>query len=136
MASRMLAAKFLQPTSAPAMLLRAASTGAMNPHLAEKLEKIGNRDVVGFGWNGEPVYYDRPDFPMPAVRFKENTPDVLVSLTFNRFVYIIFLATNQIMTNELYCRLSDKRRKKTGRSFQSKKRKPSIVQHSVRHSLR
>lgn len=73
----MLAARFLQPTSAPAMLLRAASTGAMNPHLAEKLEKVGNRDIVGFGWNGEPVYYDRPDFPMPAVRFKENTPDVL-----------------------------------------------------------
>lgn len=87
MASRMLAAKLLQPTSAPAMLLRAASTGAMNPHLAEKLEKVGNRDIVGFGWNGEPVYYDRPDFPMPAVRFKENTPDVLVSFT---FVYIIF----------------------------------------------
>lgn len=99
MASRMLAAKFLQPTSAPAMLLRAASTGAMNPHLAEKLEKIGNRDVVGFGWNGEPVYYDRPDFPMPAVRFKENTPDVLVSLTFNRLVYIIFSMQNKFCIN-------------------------------------
>lgn len=80
MASRMLAAALAKaPTSAPAMIVRAASTGGVNAHLAEKLEKVGNRDIVGFGWNGEPIYYDRPDFPMPAVRFKENTPDVLVS---------------------------------------------------------
>jgi hypothetical protein len=61
------------------MIVRAAHSGAVNEQLAEKMEKIGNRDVVGFGWNGEPTYYDRPDFPMPAIRFKENTPDVLVS---------------------------------------------------------
>ena len=68
-----------QPASSTMMIVRASSSGGVNPHLAEKLEKIGNRDVVGFGWNGEPTYYDRPDFPMPAIRFKENTPDVLVS---------------------------------------------------------
>lgn len=80
MASRMLAAAITKAPSAPTMMIvRAASSGGVNPHLAEKLEKIGNRDVVGFGWNGEPIYYDRPDYPMPAIRFKENTPDVLVS---------------------------------------------------------
>lgn len=41
-------------------------------------ERIGNRDVVGFGYNGEPTYLDRVDFPMPAIRWKENTPDVMV----------------------------------------------------------
>lgn len=39
--------------------------------------KIGNRDVVGYGYNGEATYYDRCDFPMPAIRFKDNTPDVM-----------------------------------------------------------
>ncbi|RZC36567.1 cytochrome c oxidase subunit IV [Asbolus verrucosus] len=38
---------------------------------------IGNREVVGFGYNGQPNYADRSDFPLPAIRWKENTPDVL-----------------------------------------------------------
>lgn len=41
------------------------------------LSKVGNRDVVGYGWNGEPMYADRVDYPMPSVRFRENTPEVL-----------------------------------------------------------
>uniref|UniRef100_A0A8W7P9V9 Cytochrome c oxidase subunit 4 n=1 Tax=Anopheles coluzzii TaxID=1518534 RepID=A0A8W7P9V9_ANOCL len=40
-------------------------------------QKIGKREVVGHGWNGLPVYADRVDYPMPAIRFKENTRDVL-----------------------------------------------------------
>ncbi|XP_049537144.1 cytochrome c oxidase subunit 4 isoform 1, mitochondrial [Anopheles darlingi] len=40
-------------------------------------EKIGKREVVGHGWNGMPVYADRVDYPMPAIRFKEPTRDVL-----------------------------------------------------------
>merc|ERR1711887_438722 len=40
------------------------------------VSKIGNRDVVGFGYNGDNNYVDRIDFPMPAIRFKENTPDI------------------------------------------------------------
>ncbi|XP_045624923.2 cytochrome c oxidase subunit 4 isoform 1, mitochondrial isoform X1 [Procambarus clarkii] len=43
---------------------------------ASTLSKIGNREVVGYGFNGTPVYVDRVDFPMPAIRYKENTPDV------------------------------------------------------------
>ncbi|XP_076449922.1 cytochrome c oxidase subunit 4 isoform 1, mitochondrial-like [Babylonia areolata] len=39
--------------------------------------KLGNRDVVGWGFNGTASYVDREEFPMPAVRFKENTPDVM-----------------------------------------------------------
>ncbi|XP_046819238.1 cytochrome c oxidase subunit 4 isoform 1, mitochondrial-like [Vespa crabro] len=41
------------------------------------LNTIGNRDIVGSGFNNTPSYIDRTDFPMPAVRFKANTPDVL-----------------------------------------------------------
>lgn len=37
----------------------------------------GTREMVGFGVNGEPLYMDRVDFPMPSLRWKEDTPDVL-----------------------------------------------------------
>lgn len=33
--------------------------------------------MVGWGFNGTASYVDREEFPMPAVRFKENTPDVM-----------------------------------------------------------
>uniref|UniRef100_A0A6B2E8N0 Cytochrome c oxidase subunit 4 n=1 Tax=Phlebotomus kandelakii TaxID=1109342 RepID=A0A6B2E8N0_9DIPT len=38
--------------------------------------KIGKREVVGYGWSGEPVYEDRVDYPMPAIRYKEPTPEL------------------------------------------------------------
>ncbi|EFN61796.1 Cytochrome c oxidase subunit 4 isoform 2, mitochondrial [Camponotus floridanus] len=41
------------------------------------VDRIGNRDVVGYGFNGEPSYLDRTDFPCPAVRWKENTSDIM-----------------------------------------------------------
>merc|ERR1712106_128878 len=44
--------------------------------MGHEAAKIGNREVVGFGYNGDNNYVDRIDFPMPAIRFKENTPDV------------------------------------------------------------
>lgn len=76
MASRMMALAVRHTSKGQlALVSRAASTSAQ----AEQLAKIGNREVVGFGWNGEPIYMDRPDYPMPAIRFKENTPDVLVN---------------------------------------------------------
>nr|XP_033333796.1 cytochrome c oxidase subunit 4 isoform 1, mitochondrial-like [Megalopta genalis] len=40
-------------------------------------DQIGNRDVVGYGYNGQETYMDRVDYPMPAIRFKANTPDVM-----------------------------------------------------------
>lgn len=48
----------------------------INPYLLRDLS-IGSRDVVGPGYNGTLSYIDRTDFPMPAVRFRANTPDVL-----------------------------------------------------------
>ncbi|KAF2896720.1 hypothetical protein ILUMI_09455 [Ignelater luminosus] len=38
---------------------------------------IGNRDIVGYGVNGAPEYVDRVDFPMPALRWMETTPDIV-----------------------------------------------------------
>lgn len=40
------------------------------------LDKIGNREIVGHGWNGTACYADRVDYPMPAVRFRETTPEI------------------------------------------------------------
>ncbi|XP_034947294.1 cytochrome c oxidase subunit 4 isoform 1, mitochondrial-like [Chelonus insularis] len=40
--------------------------------------KIGNREIVGYGVNGEPTYLDLFDYPFPAVRFREITPDLQV----------------------------------------------------------
>ncbi len=37
----------------------------------------GDRDIVGFGFNGNPMYMDREEFPAPAIRFKANTADIL-----------------------------------------------------------
>uniref|UniRef100_A0A6P7FNJ9 Cytochrome c oxidase subunit 4 n=1 Tax=Diabrotica virgifera virgifera TaxID=50390 RepID=A0A6P7FNJ9_DIAVI len=36
---------------------------------------IGKREIVGFGYNGEPNYADRADFPMPAIRWREPSAD-------------------------------------------------------------
>ncbi len=41
-------------------------------------EKIGTREIVGFGMNGQPNYIDRVDFPMPAIRYKEVDRDIQV----------------------------------------------------------
>ena len=39
--------------------------------------EIGKREVVGFGMNGEETYIDNWAFPFPAIRFKEDTDDIL-----------------------------------------------------------
>nr|BAN21435.1 cytochrome c oxidase subunit iv [Riptortus pedestris] len=50
---------------------RFASTG-----VAVDVSKIGAREIVGFGLNGQPNYVDRVDFPLPAIRFRPETPDI------------------------------------------------------------
>lgn len=41
-------------------------------------DKIVGRDIVGYGLNGEPNYFDSITFPFPAVRFMKNTPEIMV----------------------------------------------------------
>lgn len=68
MANKLLLSYLRQNTS---MCVRGLSA------MPEFPNKIGNRDVVGNGWNGEEAYLDRSDFPLPAIRFKANTPDIM-----------------------------------------------------------
>ena len=39
--------------------------------------EIGKREVVGYGMNGEETYIDNWAFPFPAIRFKEDTDEIL-----------------------------------------------------------
>ncbi|KAF6197658.1 hypothetical protein GE061_008624, partial [Apolygus lucorum] len=50
--------------------------GVMHSGVADPSVKIGAREVVGFGYNGVPTYVDRFDFPLPAVRWRPETPDI------------------------------------------------------------
>jgi hypothetical protein len=77
MANRMLALALRNSPYTPAAMMGMVRHSSAQ---TEALSKIGNRDVVGYGWNGQPCYADRVDYPMPAIRFKENTPDILVSI--------------------------------------------------------
>ncbi|KAH8418415.1 hypothetical protein KR222_009307, partial [Zaprionus bogoriensis] len=38
--------------------------------------RSGDREVVGYGINGSPIYVDRIDFPFPAIRYREVTPEI------------------------------------------------------------
>jgi len=57
---------------------RAAGTHAKEDDWPIKLQ-IGKREVVGFGNNGEENYIDDVHFPFPAIRFKEDTGEIIVS---------------------------------------------------------
>ncbi|XP_008553782.1 cytochrome c oxidase subunit 4 isoform 1, mitochondrial [Microplitis demolitor] len=48
------------------------------PYQPHYLTKIGKREIVGYGMNGEPHYMDLWDYPFPSIRFKEITPDLQV----------------------------------------------------------
>lgn len=39
-------------------------------------EFSGTREVVGFGFNGSCFYYDAPEMPYPAIRFREETDEI------------------------------------------------------------
>ncbi|XP_047540287.1 cytochrome c oxidase subunit 4 isoform 1, mitochondrial [Vanessa atalanta] len=64
------------------LLLRRALLDAVRVPIgaraSSELAKVGNREWVGYGFNGQPNYVDRPDFPLPAVRFRPDTPDIKV----------------------------------------------------------
>ncbi|XP_022906183.2 cytochrome c oxidase subunit 4 isoform 1, mitochondrial-like [Onthophagus taurus] len=43
---------------------------------AELCHLIGNREIVGYGSNGEPAYFDYPAYPFPSIRWKECSPQI------------------------------------------------------------
>ncbi|KRT82568.1 hypothetical protein AMK59_3949 [Oryctes borbonicus] len=69
MAGRLLA------LSARAVTARCIPLGACGAH-DDARAVIGNREIVGFGYNGQANYADRSEFPLPAIRWKEPTPDI------------------------------------------------------------
>lgn len=50
--------------------------GFINNRIQYWVERVGHREMVGHGTNGLPVYDDRPDFPFPALRYKEITGEL------------------------------------------------------------
>jgi hypothetical protein len=42
----------------------------------EAYPTIGKREIVGYGINGNPSYFDMPDYPCPGIRWKEETPEI------------------------------------------------------------
>lgn len=90
----------LNPITRRALALTLRQVSLQQTAAASSVSKIGSREVVGFGFNGTPCYVDRVDFPMPGVRFKENTPDIQVRLPFDKeiedlehFIFIFELWT-------------------------------------------
>lgn len=64
-------------TLSPLLQQVARANASAHAFVHPERAKIGNRDVVGHGINGTYSYVDHIAFPMPAVRWKENTPEVM-----------------------------------------------------------
>ena len=72
--------------SQPSMMARLSSAAAVghhdahhHPHVFDRKQvyaRIGSREIVGYGRNGEPTYYDAGDSPLPAIRWKEDSPEI------------------------------------------------------------
>lgn len=60
----------------------AAPTTTDHHHVAHEFKRIdaypriGKREIVGYGRNGDPSYFDAPDVPCPALRWKEDTDEI------------------------------------------------------------
>ena len=95
--------------------------GAHHEHTVDPIkEKIGKREIVGFGMNGQPNYLDRVDFPMPAIRYKEVTPDIQVCLTCQHCKLFLKCCKNGAT---LMIRYLKRRRRETGKSLPLKRRR-------------
>jgi len=69
----------LRSPHSPAIIQVAFMSGHGHGHGAGPgREKIGSREVVGYGFNGSYSYMDHIALPLPAIRFKEDTPDIQV----------------------------------------------------------
>ena len=78
----------------------AAPLGTRGAHAEAKYPWIGNREIVGYGYNGVPNYADRAEFPMPAIRWKEPTPDIVVRFNHSNLFCAIL---NYFVHSKLFC---------------------------------
>lgn len=54
--------------------------GADPPYI--RIDHCPGREQIGYGIDSEKDYYDRLDFPCPAVRYKRETPEIKVILNY------------------------------------------------------
>ncbi|XP_018013016.1 cytochrome c oxidase subunit 4 isoform 1, mitochondrial [Hyalella azteca] len=86
MALRRLERVFCQQLLQSAVRCQSVRAGSSVAHL-DPYYKIGKREVVGYGHNGGFNYMDRPDFPMPAVRFREANNEILNRSHYRKTTY-------------------------------------------------
>lgn len=76
--ARPAAFKRLTVNSSTAAVFQAEPKPPVQGVMQVREDKIVGRDIVGYGINGEPQYFDSITHPFPAVRFKKNTPEIMV----------------------------------------------------------
>jgi len=79
MAYNLLASSLRRSPALAPLCSRLASSSSSTPVPTEHAiyaDKIGTREIVGFGWNSLPAYDDRVDFPFPAIRWREETAEI------------------------------------------------------------
>ncbi|XP_034106739.1 cytochrome c oxidase subunit 4 isoform 1, mitochondrial [Drosophila albomicans] len=62
-------------SSSSAMMMMMIRRGAHNSQYDATRLMGGEREVVGYGINGSPIYIDCADFPFPAIRYGEVSPE-------------------------------------------------------------
>lgn len=70
--------------TAPASVFQAEPKPPVQGVAQVREDKIVGRDIVGYGINGEPSYFDSITYPFPSVRFMKNTPEIVVCSTLLR----------------------------------------------------
>lgn len=90
--------------------------------------RIGNREWVGYGVNGQANYVDRIDYPFPAVRFRENTAEVLVCRC-------VCLNLDSVISF-FFSRHFGRKRREIGRNFPFKRKRISTAQAFARLLLK
>lgn len=115
-----------------AMSLRRLAQTPAGARAFSHAERVGKREIVGYGVNGLPVYVDRVDYPMPAIRFKEDTKEILVK--HHKIISKEVPSTN--MSNLITFRLCARRRRAIGTNCRCTRRRRFTVPPSVRPSLR
>ncbi|OON14760.1 cytochrome c oxidase subunit IV [Opisthorchis viverrini] len=53
-----------------------SAASVLTPLEQKYFPHIGNREIVGFGRNGTPMYYDDVQYPYPGIRFRNHTDEI------------------------------------------------------------
>lgn len=81
----------LAANSSTAAVFQAEPKAPVQGVMQVREDKIVGRDIVGYGLNGEPQYFDSITFPFPSVRFMKNTPEIVVWYLYTKYIIIMGL---------------------------------------------